>query len=220
MLIFSGDKKYDEAFRAVYFLRIREKLEVKSRTTSCPRPGILRSSIIKLNYSKTATLGTEESGRCGAVAVLERLKQESMYGLSAKKVAFVERFKQESMYGLSAKKVTFVERLKQESVYGLSAKKVTFVERLKQETMYGLSAKKMVFVERLKQESMYGLSAKKVAFVERLKQESVYGLSAKKSGRWREVVGISLGLQRFGGLTSQTSKPKKRKLGNIISQNR
>ena len=53
-----------------------------------------------------------------------------------------------------------------------------------------------------------------------LKQESVYGLSAKKSGRWREVVGISLGLQRFGGLTSQTSEPKNRKLGNIISLNR
>ena len=78
----------------------------------------------------------------------------------------------------------------------------------------------MAVVERLKQESMYGLSAKKVAFVARLKQESMYGLSAKKSGRWREVVGISLGLQRFGGLTFQTSEPKKRKLGNIISQNR
>ena len=97
---------------------------------------------------------------------------------------------------------------------------MAFVERLKQESMYGLSAKKGTVVERLKQESMYGLSAKKVAVVERLKQESVYGLSAKKSGRWREVVGISLGLQRFGGLTSQTSEPKKRKLGNIISQNR
>ena len=44
------------------------------------------------------------------VAVVERFKQESMYGLSAKKVAIVERFKQESMYGLSAKKVADVER--------------------------------------------------------------------------------------------------------------
>ena len=40
-----------------------------------------------------------------------------------KKVAIVERFKQELMYGLSAKKVTFVERFKKESMYGLSTKK-------------------------------------------------------------------------------------------------
>ena len=52
----------------------------------------------------------KKSGHCEAVAVQERFKQESMYGLSAKKsghceaVAVVERFKQESMYGLSAKK--------------------------------------------------------------------------------------------------------------------
>ena len=32
-----------------------------------------------------ATLGTEESGHCGEVAVVERLKQEWMYGLSAQK---------------------------------------------------------------------------------------------------------------------------------------
>ena len=64
MLFFSGDKKYNEAFRAVYFLRIREKLEVKSRTSSCPRPRVLRFSIIQLNFSTTATLGTEQSGRC------------------------------------------------------------------------------------------------------------------------------------------------------------
>ena len=51
-----------------------------------------------------ATLGTErkESGHCSVATVVERFKQESMYGLSAKKVAIVERFKQESMYGLSA----------------------------------------------------------------------------------------------------------------------
>ena len=97
MLIFSGDKKYNEAFPAVYFSRIREKLEVKSRTRSCPRPRVLRFSIIQLNFSATANLGTEESGRCGAVTVVERLKQESMYGLSAKKGTVVERFKQESM---------------------------------------------------------------------------------------------------------------------------
>ena len=38
------------------------------------------------------------------MAVLERFKRESMYGLSSKKVAIVEKFKQESMYGLSFKK--------------------------------------------------------------------------------------------------------------------
>ena len=67
MLIFSGDKKYDEAFPAVYFLRIREKLEVKSRTSSCPRPRDLRFSIIQFNFSTTATLGTEQSGLCREV---------------------------------------------------------------------------------------------------------------------------------------------------------
>ena len=36
-----------------------------------------------------ATFGTEESGRCGKVAVVERFKQESMYGLSVKKVVIV-----------------------------------------------------------------------------------------------------------------------------------
>ena len=30
-----------------------------------------------------ATLGKEESGRCGEVAIVERFKQESMCGLSA-----------------------------------------------------------------------------------------------------------------------------------------
>ena len=46
---------------------------------------------------------------CREVAVVERLKQESMYGLSApqkvatcREVAVVERLKQMSMYGLSA----------------------------------------------------------------------------------------------------------------------
>ena len=38
-----------------------------------------------LNLSKAATLGTEESFHCREVAVVDRLKQESMYGLSAKK---------------------------------------------------------------------------------------------------------------------------------------
>ena len=40
---------------------------------------------IQFNLSATVTLGTEESGHCREVAVVERLKQESMYGLSAKK---------------------------------------------------------------------------------------------------------------------------------------
>ena len=34
----------------------------------------------------------KKSGRCEAVAVVERFKQESMYGLSAKKVTVVERW--------------------------------------------------------------------------------------------------------------------------------
>ena len=34
-----------------------------------------------MNLSTTATLGTEERGHCKEVAVVERLKQESMYGL-------------------------------------------------------------------------------------------------------------------------------------------
>ena len=49
-------------------------------------------------------MSSKKSGRCREVAVVERFKQESMYGMSAKKVALVERFKQESMYDLSAKK--------------------------------------------------------------------------------------------------------------------
>ena len=90
---------------------------------------------LQLNLSTTATLAKKK------VTVAERSKQESMYGLSAKKsgrceaVAIVERSKQESMYGLSAKKsgrceaVAIVERSKQESMYGLSAKKVAVVKR-------------------------------------------------------------------------------------------
>ena len=40
-----------------------------------------------------ATMGTEESDQCRQVTVVERLKQESMHGLSAKKtVAVVERW--------------------------------------------------------------------------------------------------------------------------------
>ena len=34
-----------------------------------------------MNLSTTDTLGTEERGHCKEVAVVERLKQESMYGL-------------------------------------------------------------------------------------------------------------------------------------------
>ena len=38
-------------------------------------------------------MGTEESGHCREVAVVERLKQESMYRLSAKKkMAVVEKW--------------------------------------------------------------------------------------------------------------------------------
>ena len=47
---------------------------------------------IQFNLSATVTLGTEESGLCREVAVVERLKQESMYALSAKKMAIVERW--------------------------------------------------------------------------------------------------------------------------------
>ena len=49
-------------------------------------------------------MSTKKDGCCREAVVVERFKQESMYGTSAKKVALVERFKQESMYGLSAKK--------------------------------------------------------------------------------------------------------------------
>ena len=54
--------------------------------------------------------GTEESGHCREVAIVERLKQEWMYGLSAKtngsckEVADVERLKQYLVHGLSVKK--------------------------------------------------------------------------------------------------------------------
>ena len=41
-------------------------------------------SILQLNFSTRCTLGTEQLGRCRKVAVIERFKQESMYGLSAK----------------------------------------------------------------------------------------------------------------------------------------
>ena len=44
------------------------------------------------NLFKTATLGTEESGRYGELTVVGRFKRESIYGLSAKKVAVVERW--------------------------------------------------------------------------------------------------------------------------------
>ena len=40
---------------------------------------------VQLNLSTTAIVGTEESGLCREVAVVERLKQEWIYGLSAKK---------------------------------------------------------------------------------------------------------------------------------------
>ena len=37
-------------------------------------------------------MGTGESGLFSEVAIVERLKQESMYGVSAQKVAVVERW--------------------------------------------------------------------------------------------------------------------------------
>ena len=46
--------------------------------------------------------------------ILERFKQEWMFGLSTKKMAAVERLKQEWMFGLSTKKIAVVERFKQE----------------------------------------------------------------------------------------------------------
>ena len=49
-------------------------------------------SVSQSNLSTTAILETEESGRCKEVAVVERFKQESMYGLYAKRVAVVERW--------------------------------------------------------------------------------------------------------------------------------
>jgi len=53
---------------------------------------------IQLSLSLTATLGAEENGHCREVAIGERFKQESMYGLSTKKcgccreLAVVERW--------------------------------------------------------------------------------------------------------------------------------
>ena len=48
---------------------------------------------LQLNLSTTtATLGTEESGHCCEVAVVERLKQWWMYGMFAKKMATVEKW--------------------------------------------------------------------------------------------------------------------------------
>ena len=47
---------------------------------------------IQLNLSTMATFETEESGHCRKGAVVERLKQEWIYGLSAKKMAIVERW--------------------------------------------------------------------------------------------------------------------------------
>ena len=38
-----------------------------------------------MNFSTTATFKTEESGHCREAAVVERLKQERMYVLSAKR---------------------------------------------------------------------------------------------------------------------------------------
>ena len=50
---------------------------------------------VQFNLPTTATLGTEERGHCKEVAVVERLKKEWMYGLSAKKkkkMAVVDRW--------------------------------------------------------------------------------------------------------------------------------
>ena len=47
---------------------------------------------IQLNLSTMATFETEESSHCRKGAVVERLKQEWIYGLSAKKMAIVERW--------------------------------------------------------------------------------------------------------------------------------
>ena len=49
-------------------------------------PNSVTQSEIQLNLSTTAIFGTEE------LAIVERFKQESMYGLSAKKVAVEERW--------------------------------------------------------------------------------------------------------------------------------
>ena len=47
--------------------------------------------IIQLKLSTMATLGTEKSGNCREATIVERSKQESMYGLSPQKLAVVER---------------------------------------------------------------------------------------------------------------------------------
>ena len=56
---------------------------------------------VQFNLPTTATLGTEERGHCKEVAVVERLKKEWMYGLSAKKKKKNGRCRQVAVSGSS-----------------------------------------------------------------------------------------------------------------------
>ena len=59
---------------------------------------MVKNNRLKLSLSTTATLGAVESGLCRQVAVVERFKRETMYGLSSEKsdrsrqVTVVERW--------------------------------------------------------------------------------------------------------------------------------
>jgi len=53
------------------------------RIQKCPDKCVRGSTVSEL--STKATLGTKESDHCREVGVVERVKQESMYGLYAKK---------------------------------------------------------------------------------------------------------------------------------------
>ena len=65
---------------------------------------------IQLSLLTTATLGTEESGRCREVLTRVNVRHVLQKNGCCREMAVVERFKQESMYGMSAKKMAVVGR--------------------------------------------------------------------------------------------------------------
>ena len=76
------------------FQRLKRSFESQKVTSSALKPKSsdhTSSSQIQLNLSRTAIMGTGESGLFSEVAIVERFKQESMYGLSAERVAFLAR---------------------------------------------------------------------------------------------------------------------------------
>ena len=70
-----------------------------------------RFSKMHLNLSTMDTLGTDESGRhCREVQTRVNVWTVCQKKGLCREVAIVQRFKQESMYGLSAKKLAVAER--------------------------------------------------------------------------------------------------------------